>query len=138
MLSRACPGWFKRGPATAQKRPQSGSDAPLFESNAAAARPVRLSVFSGLEIGLHWFTNPFKASRPPVPPPPPPLPGGLFVGLLYRSSTTVILWHCCIPLHKQDTRLGYLRTALACASARPLAHCNILLHVLTESNTSQT
>ena len=71
MLSRACPGRFKCGPATAQKRPRSGSDAPRFESNAVVAHPVRLSVFFGLEIGSQWFTNPYKASRQPVPSPLP-------------------------------------------------------------------
>ena len=76
ILSRACPGLFKCGPATAQKRPRSCSDAPLFESNAVVAHPVRLSVFFGLEIGLRWFTNPYKASRQPVPSPPSPPPLG--------------------------------------------------------------
>ena len=37
----------------------SGSDAPQFESNAASARLVRLSVFLCLEIGLQWLTNPY-------------------------------------------------------------------------------
>ena len=46
------------GPAMAQKRPRSGWDAPLFESNAAVARPLLLSVFFGLEMRLEWFTNP--------------------------------------------------------------------------------
>ena len=51
MLSCACPGRFKCGPATAQKLPRSDSDAPQFESNAAVSHPVRLSVFFGLELG---------------------------------------------------------------------------------------
>ena len=76
MLSRACPRQFKCGLATAQKRSQSGSVATRFESNAAVAHPVRLSVYFGLEIGLQWFTNPYKASRQPVPPPPSPPPRG--------------------------------------------------------------
>ena len=62
--SNAAPLWLKSGPES-----RSGSDATLFESNAAVAHPVRLSVFFGLEIGLQWFTNPYKASRQPVPPP---------------------------------------------------------------------
>ena len=36
-----------------QKRPLSCSNAPLFESNAAAARPLRLSLLFGSEITLH-------------------------------------------------------------------------------------
>ena len=56
--SNAAPLWLKSGPES-----RSGSDATLFESNAAVAHPVRLSVFFGLEIGLQWFTNPYKASR---------------------------------------------------------------------------
>ena len=90
MLSRACSGRFKCGPATAQKLLRSGSDAPRFESNAAVARPVRLSVCFGLEIGLQWFTNPCKPSRPPVPrqlPPPfPPFRGGRTRASLPRRS----------------------------------------------------
>ena len=35
------------------------SDAPGFKSNTAAARPVRLAVFFGLEIRLQWFTDPY-------------------------------------------------------------------------------
>ena len=57
------------------KGSRSCSNAPWFESNEAAPRPVRLSVFFGLGIELQWFTNPYKASRPPVPPPSRPSPG---------------------------------------------------------------
>ena len=76
MTSYAISYAFSCLPGPAQKRSRSGSDAPRFESNAAVAHPVRLSVFVGLEIGLQWFTNPYKASRPPVPPPPSPSPRG--------------------------------------------------------------
>ena len=102
MTSYAISYAFSCLPGPAQKRSRSGSDAPRFESNAAVAHPVRLSVFVGLEIGLQWFTNPYKASRPPVLPPPslPGLPGGLFGGLLSGRSTTVVLRRGSIPLHK--------------------------------------
>ena len=109
----ACPGQFKCDPGTTR----SCSDAPQFESNSTAARPVRLSVFFCLEIGLQWFTNPFQASLPPVSHPAPPFPrlGGFFVGLLSSRSTTVGLWpgRGGIPLHKltlkirSDLRVGH-------------------------------
>ena len=61
-----------RLPGPVQKRPRSGSNAPLFESNAAAPRPLRLSVLFHFEIRLQWFIGPYKASRtlgqhPPLP-----------------------------------------------------------------------
>ena len=64
------------------KASRSGSDAPRFESNAAAARPVCLSVFR--PRGLHWFTSPYQHRGHRFRPPRPPFPrlGGLFVGLL--------------------------------------------------------
>ena len=67
----------RAGSNAALRQPRSGSVAPLFESNATAARLIRLSVFFGLGIGLQWFTNTYRASRVfagPAPPPPPPLP----------------------------------------------------------------
>ena len=45
------PWWFKCSPILFR--------CALFESNAASARPIRLSVFFGLEIELQWFTNPY-------------------------------------------------------------------------------
>ena len=93
MLPRACQGLFECGPATAQKQPRSASDAPQFESNAAAARLVRLSVFFGLGIGLLIHTGP-RGRRSRTPPGLPP------VGLVYGRSTMVVLRRGCIPLHK--------------------------------------
>ena len=75
MLSRACSGRFKCGPATAQKLLRSGSDAPRFESNSAAAHPVRLyslaskSGCSGLLIHASRRGHRFRGNfRPPFPP----------------------------------------------------------------------
>ena len=42
----------RAGSNAALRQPRSGSVAPLFESNATAARLIRLSVFFGLGIGL--------------------------------------------------------------------------------------
>ena len=95
MLSRACPGRFKCGSATAQ--PRSGSDAAEMRPNSnpmllllRLARPVRLSVFFGLEIGLQWFTNPYKASRPPVPRPPSPHPRGPHKSVAPTEGTVLL------------------------------------------------
>ena len=143
MLSRACPGRVKCGPAMAQKRLRSCSDAPLFKSIAATARPVRPSVFFGLEIGSQWFTNPYKASRPLVPPPPsrpsseasssPSTPG---LGGVRRSFMVVLTLETRVEI-RVGHKIQVLENCVCGASTRPLARCRILLQVLTESNTSQ-
>ena len=65
----------RAGSNAAPLRLKSGPDPVQMRPGSAVAHPVRLSVFFGLEIGLQWFTNPYKA-RPPVPPPHPPPPRG--------------------------------------------------------------
>ena len=73
--SRACQGLFKCGPATALKQPRSDSDASQFESNAVAARPLRLSVFFGLENELRIHTMIQGVGATGSAPPLLPLPG---------------------------------------------------------------
>ena len=89
-----------RLPGPVRKRPRSGSNAPLFESNAAAPRPLRLSVLFGFKIRLQWFISPFKASRDTRPAPPSPRLGDLSVIILMHRSMTVRLRRGGIPLHK--------------------------------------
>ena len=51
------PIWFRRnpkwGPGPVQMQPRAGSNATRFESNAAAARPLDLSVLFSIDLGLH-------------------------------------------------------------------------------------
>ena len=79
--SNAAPLRLKSGPDPVQMR---------FESNAAVAHPVRLTVFFGLEIGLQWFTNPYNASRQPVPPPPSPAPRGQHKSVAPLEGTVLL------------------------------------------------
>ena len=78
----------------------SGPNAPLFESNAAAPRPLRLSVLFGFEIRLQWFISLYKASQTLGPHPPSPRLGDLSVIILVHRSMTAKLRRGGIPLHK--------------------------------------
>ena len=101
-----------RLPGPVQKRPQSCSNAPRFESNAAAPRPLCLSVLIGFEIRLLWFISPFKASRTLGPHPRPPSLGDLSVIILMHRSMTFRLRRCGIPFHK----LTIKKVCVSCVS----------------------
>ena len=115
-----------RLPGPVQKQSRPGSNAPRFESNAAAPRPLLLSVHFGFEIRLQWFISPYKASQTlgPPPAPPSPRPGDLSVIILMHRSMTVRLRRGGIPLHKLTIekvcvgRVCLQRTTSACASPR--------------------
>ena len=102
MLSRACQGLFKcdplrlkSGPDPVQMRPCSNPMRPLLRvvSYVCLSSLPSKSGCSGLLIHTRSRGHRFR-------PPLPPLHGGLFVGLLPGSSTTVVLRRCGIPLHK--------------------------------------
>ena len=73
-----------------------------------AARPLRVSVLSGLEIKLQWFITPMKASQTPpshrrlarTPPSPFHLLGALSVLPLFPRSLTRSRRRGGIPIHK--------------------------------------
>ena len=81
MLLRSYPGLFKFVPAPAQKR------RPDPVQMYPAARPLRVSVLSGLEIKLQWFITPMKASRTPALGPHPPIPSPLLRALSVLPSS---------------------------------------------------
>ena len=128
---------IKCGPGPAQKQLRPGSNAPLFETNAAAARLLRLSVLFGFEIRLQCFINPLKASQtlgkhPLHPPHQAPFPSSpaLETSPSYDSlaqehdGQTSALWHTTkLTLEKLGvgsvTNFKTLRTMLACTSPRP-------------------
>ena len=102
-----------RLPEPVQKRPRSCSNVPLFESNAAAARPLCLSALFGFEIRLQWFIVPLTLGQHPSSPAPETSPSlsscagtscagasCVMLGASWGWSMTVRLRRGGIPLHK--------------------------------------